>query len=281
MSTMIHHQPSSRDFYLGMLYTDGDNFQQQQTILLINDLELSLDEAQEKLDIIGREDILAEQWGLPNLAPYRHEYCIPERSTVDGCYVDISELFPMSMGVQYERSCLLSDVIRNVELGGESRFMTDLREAQDNQAADDLQTRFENALILIRQDGHRLTAEQRALLLQETLSLRLAVKDNGEERRPIVISSPQLSMHKHLEHSIVIVDPNQNPQIQEHIERLGQRIAILGGPSIDTEALILSAREKCMSMEQLIIKDKNERPKGAPSIPSRKKINKRARRMHR
>lgn len=280
MSTTIHHPTSSRDFYLGMLYTDGDNFQQQQTVLLVNDLGLTLDEAQEKLDIIGREDILAEQWGLPNLAPYRHEYCIPERSTVDGCYVDISELFPMSTGVQYECSCLLSDVIRNIELGGESIFMTDLREAQEGQS-DDLQARFDNAIALIRQDGHRLTTEQRALLLQESIGLRLAVKDNGEERRPIIISSPPPSIHKHLEHSIVIVDPSPRPQILEHIEQLGQRVAILGGPSVDSEALILAAREKCMSMDRFIVKDKNERPRGAPDIPSRKKVNKKARRMHR
>lgn len=280
MSTTIHHPTSSRDFYLVMLYTDGDNFQQQQTVLLVNDLGMTLDEAQEKLDIIGREDILAEQWGLPNLAPYRHEYCIPDGSTVDGCYVDIGELFPMDTGVQHECSCLLSDVIRNIELGGESIFMTDLREAQEGHS-DDLQARFDNAIALIRQDGHRLTTEQRTLLLQESIGLRLAVKDNGEERRPIIISSPPLSMHKHLEHSIVIVDPNPRPQILEHIERLGQRIAITGGPSIDTEALILSAREKCMSMDHFIRKDKNELPKGAPAIPSRKKVNKRARRTHR
>lgn len=278
-----NHAAAATDFCLTMRYTDGDRFKVEQTVLLQNDVALSLEDAQEELNPIGRNDILAEQWGFPNLAPYRHEFDVPEHEMVDGCYVDISALEPAVAGRYYDDCCLLSDLIRNVERGGDAFFMKALREAREQQDSDNLQGRFEDAIALIRNDGHRLSIEQRALLIKESISVHLATQSPTDERRDIVImgrdapTCGQLDIQPMLERADVVLmglDAPTRHQIQA-------RIAVLGGMEMDTEALILSAREKCMAMDSFILDNKNERPRGMPALPFRRKVSKRERRRHR
>jgi hypothetical protein len=77
-------------------YTDGGNWKQSESFILSNPDNIPFDEIKAAFDVIGEEDVIPLQWGLPSLSEITHEDIEIVHNSEQHCYHSLEDLEPIS-----------------------------------------------------------------------------------------------------------------------------------------------------------------------------------------